>query len=170
MGLGNRSASRHDTLSVRKQSMDTTVFHDFKTGQRVMTVDGIAGLVTAVWDGPMPGNEEYEVKLDNGLGGGQYTASQLSSVGAPVMASDHHLASDDYPEMGTILHDRPPIERQATDKHLDEPADATSMTDPFAWADDDPRLEGPTDLSRQLPGSGLQGPAVQNPPVVDPNY
>lgn len=110
MGLGSRSAGLHNTVAVRKMAMDASVFHVFKEGQQVMTIDGVPGTVTAVWDGPVPGNEDYEVRLVNGVGGGHYTSSQLTAVGpAPVTAAEH-LASDDYPELGSILHDRPPIE------------------------------------------------------------
>lgn len=112
MGLGSRAASLHDTVSVRKHALDHSVYYVFKEGQRVLTVDGVPGIVTAVYDGPTPGNEDYEVRLDNNVGGGHYTAGQLTAVGpAPVTALDR-LASDDYPELGTILYDRPPIERE----------------------------------------------------------
>jgi hypothetical protein len=173
MSLGNRHAALHDTVSVRKIGMDTSIYNSFAAGQRVMTVDQVAGQVTAVWDGPVPGYEEYEVRLDSGVGGGKYTASQLTAVGAPVTGADQHLASEDYPEMGNILFDRPPIEREAAAdrSNEDEPQDSTSMADPFAWADDDPRLQSP-DLSRQLPGDGRPGPAnaVEMPPYVDPSW
>lgn len=174
MGLGSRHAALHDNVAVRKMAMDTSVYDSFGVGQRVMTIDRVAGQVTAVWDGPVPGNEEYEVALDGGIGGGKYTASQLSAVGQPITSAEHHLASEDYPEMGTILFDRPPIEREATAgrSNEDEPQDPTSMADPFAWADDDPRLQGP-DLSRGLPaGQGVPAPnaPVQMPPYVDPQW
>lgn len=173
MGLGNRHAALHDTVSVRKVAMDTSIYNSFTAGQRVMTVDQVGGQVTAVWDGPVPGYEEYEVRLDNGVGGGRYTAGQLTAVGTPTTGAEHHLASEDYPEMGTILFDRPPIEREAIAgrSNEDEPQDPTSMTDPFGWAHDDPRLLTP-DLSRQLPADGRPTPAtaVEMPPYVDPDW
>jgi hypothetical protein len=173
MGLGNRHAALHDTVSVRKIGMDTSIYDSFHVGQRVMTIDQVAGQVTAVWDGPVPGFEEYDVHLDNGIGGGKYTAGQLTAVGQPTTGAEHHLASEDYPEMGSILFDRPPIEREATAgrSNEDEPQDPTSMADPFGWADDDPRLMDP-DVSRGLPADGRPTPAtaVPMPPYVDPQW
>lgn len=173
MGLGHRFAHAHETMAVRKLAMDASVFHVFKEGQQVMTIDGVPGTVTAVWDGPVAGNENYEVALVNGLGGGQYTAGQLTAMGVPTTASEHHLASDDYPELGTILYDRPPIEREGTAgrSNEDEPQDPTSLTDPFAWAPDEDDLRAP-DLSRGLPQGGYQQPSgpVQMPAYVDPEW
>lgn len=104
---GRLQRAKHDTIGVQKTGgVDPSVFWDFAPEQRVMTVDGIMGTVTAVLDGPYPGTEEYQVVLDHGMGGGSYTASQLREAGA-VTASEHHLASDDYEELGTILFDRP---------------------------------------------------------------
>lgn len=113
MGLGNRYASvrrtvNHDTVGLRAHAVNAELWHEFREGQRVQTVDGIAGVVAAVEDGPFPGAEQYVVELDRGLGGGQYTASQLTALG-PAQASEVHTAADDYPEMGSILHDRPDI-------------------------------------------------------------
>jgi hypothetical protein len=108
MSLSKRQErAKHETVGVQKTGgVDPTLWWDFAPEQRVMTIDGVMGTVTAVLDGPYPGYEEYEVVLDHGLGGGSYTASQLREAGT-VTASEHHLASDDYPEMGTILHERP---------------------------------------------------------------
>ncbi len=50
---------------------------EFQPGDRVLTAEGIFGRVTSVEDGPHPGNEHYIVELDMGLGGGEYTASEL---------------------------------------------------------------------------------------------
>jgi hypothetical protein len=104
---GRHEHARHETVGVQKQGgVDPTLWYDFKPQQRVMTIDGILGIVTAVSDGPYPGYEEYQVTLDHGMGGGAYTSSQLREADK-VTASDHHVASDDYPEMGSILFDRP---------------------------------------------------------------
>jgi hypothetical protein len=113
MGLGDRRSGlrgevRHDTVGLRAQAVQSEVWAQFREGQRVQTVDGIPGVVAAVEDGPFPGTEQYIVDLDNGLGGGQYTASQLTAVG-PAQAAGTHTAADDYPELGSILHDRPDI-------------------------------------------------------------
>lgn len=113
---GRQVRAKHETIGVQKTGgVQTDLWWDFAPEQRVMTVDGILGTVTAVIDGPHPGMEEYQVVLDNNLGGGSYTASQLREAGN-VTASEHHLASDDYPEMGSILFERPDpakIERRA---------------------------------------------------------
>lgn len=107
MGLGGRKASRHETsASAKVAGVVSQDYWEFKPGASVMTVDGILGTVTAVQDGPMPGNEAYEVTLDKGMGGGLYTASQLSPAGTTT-ASVEHTAADDYPELGAILNERP---------------------------------------------------------------
>lgn len=111
MGLGGRSARRHQTASAHKNAVVSEDFWDFHPQQSVMTIDGIGGVVAAVQDGPYPGTEVYDVVLDNGLGGGQYTASQLSARG-DVTASVEHTAIEDYPELGTILSDRPDPAKQ----------------------------------------------------------
>lgn len=108
MGLGNRSARQHDMRAMQKQGMDASVYWEHQPGDRVMTVDKIAGVVTAVEDGPYPGIESYVVKLDHGAGGGQYTAGQLSDMPGTTAAAEH-TASDDYPELGDILERRPDI-------------------------------------------------------------
>jgi hypothetical protein len=118
MRLGNRLANvrhavAHDTVGLRTHAVNAELWHEFHAGQRVQTVDGIAGVVAAVEDGPFPGAEQYVVELDRGLGGGQYTAAQLTALG-PAQASEVHTAADDYPEMGSILHDRPDIAKKAT--------------------------------------------------------
>lgn len=113
MGLGARHGNarrdiRHDTVGLQKQSVQSELWADFRKDQRVQTVDGIAGVIAAVEDGPFPGAEQYIVTLDNNLGGGQYTASQLTALG-PAEASEVHTADRDYPELGNILFDRPDI-------------------------------------------------------------
>jgi hypothetical protein len=107
MGLGSRKASRHETAAVSKAAgVTSSDYWEFKPGSAVMTVDGLPGTVTAVHDGPSAGNEAYQVTLDKGMGGGLYTASQLSPTGTTT-ASVEHTAADDYPELGSILQDRP---------------------------------------------------------------
>lgn len=108
MGLGSRNAQRHDTVAVQKSAVVSEDFADFSKGQSVMTVDGYPGVVTAVLDGPYPGTEAYDVKLDNGMGGGLYVSGQLSPL-VHTTAAGAHLASEDYPELGDILHRRPDI-------------------------------------------------------------
>jgi hypothetical protein len=109
MGLGSRNARQHDT-AISRHAVRSELFADFTAKQRVKTIDGIMGTVTAIHDGPYPGSEAYEVKLDHGMGGGLYTTSQLSAV-SEVKTSEHHTAEGDYPELGSILYDRPDIAR-----------------------------------------------------------
>lgn len=107
MSLGQRNAkAKHETLGVQKQSSVSST--NFQEHQRVITVDGYAGTVTAVYESPY-GSEEYDVTLDGGMGGGQYTASQISPAPTAHEAVGVHLASDDYPVLTDILHDRPDI-------------------------------------------------------------
>lgn len=109
MALGRREA-RHQTVAAAKTAgVDPSVYWEFKPGQRVMTTDGFPGKVVAVNDGPFAGNEEYEVTLDNGMGGGQYTATLLRPL-TTSEASHEKTAADDYPELADILTERPPLE------------------------------------------------------------
>lgn len=108
MGLGNRNARRHETVGFQKNAVNSADYADFRVDQTVMTVDGFPGVVTAVLDGPAPGTEAYDVTLNNGLGGGQYTASQLRPL-EHTTASGDHTAATDYPELGDILDRRPDI-------------------------------------------------------------
>lgn len=103
---GRQVRAAHETVGAQKYAVQSELWWDFAPEQRVMTIDGVMGTVTAVLDGPYPGYEEYEVVLDHGMGGGSYTASQLREA-TNVTASEHHLASEDYPEMGAILFERP---------------------------------------------------------------
>ncbi len=97
--------ARHQTQAAARHDVDSSSLWDFQPQQHVMTCDELAGTVVAVYDGPFPGSEEYEVALDGGLGGGRYTASQLSAT-SPVVASAG-MAAYDYPELGQILTERP---------------------------------------------------------------
>lgn len=113
MGLGDRHAVRHETVGWQKHAVVSADYADFAVEQRVMTRDGFPGIVTAVLDGPYPGTEAYDVTLDNGMGGGMYTTSQLQPIGGTTASHEHEgLASADYPELGSILHDRPDIARE----------------------------------------------------------
>lgn len=113
MGLGARHGNlrrgvQHETVGLRAHAVQSELWADFRKDQRVQTVDGISGVVAAVEDGPFPGAEQYHVILDRGLGGGTYTASQLTALG-PTQSSDIHTADRDYPELGSVLVDRPDI-------------------------------------------------------------
>lgn len=105
MGL-RRDARKHDTTAVRKhEGAQTELWWEHQPDERVMTIDG-PGRVVAVYDGPYPGSEEYEIKLEGGLGGGRYSPGQITAA-TEVTAVEHHTADKDYPELGTLLHDRP---------------------------------------------------------------
>lgn len=66
-----RSARRHQA------GTDATLWHEFHPGDRVLTPEGIFGRVVSVEDGFVAGAEHYIVELDAGLGGGEYSASEL---------------------------------------------------------------------------------------------
>jgi hypothetical protein len=102
----------------------------FHVGQRVRTLDGFIGRILVITESFAPGNNAYQVVLDDGQGGGTFLGSQLRPVGedyggghqAPAYLPagvhtadlDEHEASLDYPEMGDILRDRPDPGRQIT--------------------------------------------------------
>lgn len=96
---------RHSTRLSRANGTDAAPGTGFRAGQAVMTSDGLPGKVTAVSDGPFPGSAEYEVTLDGGMGHGTYAPGQLRATGSTT--GEVHLASDDYPEMGSVLTERP---------------------------------------------------------------
>jgi 8-oxo-dGTP pyrophosphatase MutT (NUDIX family) len=82
-------------------------YWEYQPGERVMTIDGFPGVVELVEDGPIAGAENYLVKLDNGMGGGNYSASMLAKMPTSRAAAGVHLATEDYPELGSILDERP---------------------------------------------------------------
>ncbi|MFJ4902881.1 hypothetical protein [Streptomyces sp. NPDC088727] len=96
----------HQTLGVQRLAVHSEDYAEFKQGQAVQTTDGLPGLITAILDGPYPGTEEYRVKLDRGMGGGAYTASQLRPTTATT-ASMEQTAAADYPELSEVLVERP---------------------------------------------------------------
>ena len=108
MGIGFRQ-SKHDTLASRKIVEAVGVpfddSSDFSEGDRVMTVDGVPGTVVGVHLGFAQGAESYDVTLDDNLGGGEYTSSQLSKQ--PAHTGSLGTAAESYPELGTILVERP---------------------------------------------------------------
>lgn len=121
----NRKRAFHRTAVAQKNAVFAEEQADFSKGERVMTVDGFPGRVTAVLFGPYPGTETYQVVLDNDLGGGDYSPGQLrpySEVTAsrveasdvyasiPFEANTDHTANVDYPELEDILERRLPIE------------------------------------------------------------
>lgn len=100
-----RDARRHETVASQQNEAGTEIYWEYRPNQAVMTIDG-PGRVTAVYEGPFPGSEEYEVALNGGLGGGRYASSQIVS-GAHTEASTTHTAAEDYPELGNLLQERP---------------------------------------------------------------
>lgn len=114
MSLGSRTA-RHDTVASRHEGMQhvavqADIYADFAPEQRVRTIDGLLGTVTAVNDGPWERNEDYTVALDHDMGVGTYTSSQLTAAGETT--ASEHTANQDYPELGSILSDRPDPARE----------------------------------------------------------
>lgn len=105
MGLGRREA-RHDTALSRVHAMGEDQY-DHAPGDEVMTPDG-PGKVEARSDGGFRGDENYEVTLHGGMGGGTYSSGQLTSRSSTT-AAGIHLASDDYPELAQVLQERPDI-------------------------------------------------------------
>ena len=118
----DRRIQKHSTrLSAAHEGALDQGFH---VGERVRTLDGRIGRVILITESFSPGNSQYQVILDNGQGGGTYLASQLRPVPedyggghqAPAylpagvtaaLEAEADLASYWYPEMGSILHDRP---------------------------------------------------------------
>jgi hypothetical protein len=122
----------HQTLGVQKLAVRSEDYWEYKPEQRVKTIDGVTGVVKHVEDGPFPGSEEYEVVLDRGLGGGRYTASQLSP--APITAEAmEQTAAADYPELAQILVERPDPAMQFV---------TAAKANPFAKSDDDKGDDG----------------------------
>lgn len=122
----------HQTLGVQRLAVHAEDYWEYKPEQRVQTTDGLPGTVKAVLDGPYPGTEEYQVELDKGLGGGAYTASQLRPAAATTAAMEQTAAAD-YPELSSILVERP------------DPAGMmvyAAKDNPFADNDDDSDDEG----------------------------
>jgi hypothetical protein len=106
MALGRRESS-HDTQLSRHQAAGEPGA-DYAPGQRVMTCDGIPGVVSSIDYQPLMGAQLYQVALDGGAGGGLYSSSQLTPMASHI-ATGVHLASEDYPELGEILQERPDI-------------------------------------------------------------
>ncbi|MFE0490236.1 hypothetical protein [Streptomyces griseoaurantiacus] len=126
----------HQTLGVQRQAVRSEDYWDFKPEQRVKTIDGVTGVVKHVEDGPFPGNEEYHVVLDQGMGGGRYTASQLSPAPITTEAMEQTAATD-YPELAQILVERPDPALQHVTAGKNPFADDDSSDDEDDSSDDE---------------------------------
>ncbi|PPS89449.1 hypothetical protein [Streptomyces sp. MH60] len=124
----------HQTLGAQKLAVRSEDYWEYKPEQRVHTTDGLPGVVSHVEDGPFPGSEAYHVVLDRGMGGGQYTASQLRPAPITTEAMEQTAAAD-YPELAEVLVARPdPAMQQVFAAKKDNPfADDDSDDD----SDDD---------------------------------
>lgn len=122
MSLGRREARHQTSASAKVAGVEPSSDWDFQPGQRVQTVDGLPGIVSAVEDGPVRGAEGYQVTLDDGMGGGLYTSSQLTAE-PHTTAVVEHTAADDYPELEDILTTRPDIARNTVLGGLKQAAD-----------------------------------------------
>jgi hypothetical protein len=111
--------TRHATrLAVANDAPSET---DFTVGQRIVTSDGFPGVISAVDSAFARGAETYTVTLDGDMGGGSYSAGQLRIAASQRSAAleaeadiEPRVASDWYPELGTILYDRPDPGRMVT--------------------------------------------------------
>jgi hypothetical protein len=147
-----RRIQKHSTrLSAAKDA-------GFHVGQRIRTLDGYLGRILMITESFSPGNSEYQVVLDSGMGGGTFLASQLRPVPedyggghqapaylpAGVTAAleaeadlDETLASHWYPEMGDVLHERPDPGRQISVIAHYRPDDPYDREDPdshnYGW-------------------------------------
>lgn len=137
MGLGRRDARRHETVAIQAFADASSDQPTYTVGQTVMTLDGFPGKIESISAGPIAGTDVYHVSLDGGLGGGEYTESQISTASSKTVeghtAVVEHTAADDYPELGTILIDRPDI---AVNTRLgSKTASSPSEADVRSWYD-----------------------------------
>lgn len=100
-----RRNARHETVASARHALTEQQYWEYQPGARVMTVDG-PGRVEAVHSGPFAGAEDYQIALEGGLGGGTYSTGQITAL-LSSQAAGEHTAAEDYPELGTVLQDRP---------------------------------------------------------------
>lgn len=93
-------------ITRRTAGVPLGAYSDYRPGQRVMTCDEIPGRVISVQEGPA--SNRIEVVLDNGMGGGIYDDSMLRPLNERS-SSVSRTATDDYPELGGILDERPDL-------------------------------------------------------------
>lgn len=149
-----RDARRHDTVAVqRHQGARTDELWAYRPDERVQTIDG-PGRVIAVHDGPFQGAEEYEIALEGGLGGGRYDSAQVLGSAPATTASTAHTADQDYPELGTILYDRPDPAKLHYTAALQVQADDWHDHDYEDDEDYEPPKEKPTAQHTAITNSG----------------
>lgn len=155
-----RRVGRHETRA--SAAHDAALDTEFRVGERVRTIDGVIGRIIFVDEAFSPGNTAYQVTLDNGMGGGTYLGSQLRAIpegyrgSSPASqlpagvtaaleaeAAEIHTADLDYPEMGSILHDRPDPASQFTVIGMRHQAEDYAQG--YDERDDDPN-GGPQDV------------------------
>lgn len=112
MGLGSRTASAHETTGTRRHAVISEDYADYSVGERVMTREGFIGKVEAIYDGPFPGTESYQITLEGGMGAGEYATRDIVGQASVTTASTEATAAADYPELRDILTDRPDIARE----------------------------------------------------------
>ena len=92
---------------------DPNLYLDFQVSARVMTKEAFPGSIVDIHEGPGPRATSYCVLLANGMGEGEWAESDLTPLvqraASSSVAVGEHTAADDYPELGTILIDRPPL-------------------------------------------------------------
>jgi uncharacterized Zn finger protein (UPF0148 family) len=166
VGLGRRDARRHSTAAIQSLGGAPDESGVYSVGQTVMTLDGFPGTIEAISSGPVAGTDVYHVALDGGLGGGEYTETQISAVssvsGQVAEASSVHTAADDYPELGTILIDRPDI---APNTRLGSKT-AASESDIRSWYDATRLVKTPVEPIDDEQGGNAElqhAPAPDNP-------
>lgn len=112
--MGQRRTAGHDTAALRAHAgTPEYLYAEARPGDRVRVKEGYTGVVDDVLDGP-PHVMTYFVTLDDNQGGGEWGPGEVTVIGSAEAASqvesDIKTAADDYPELGTVLSDRPPLQ------------------------------------------------------------
>jgi 8-oxo-dGTP pyrophosphatase MutT (NUDIX family) len=169
-----RKQAFHQTAVMQRHAgVPVEELTDFRTGDHVMTVDGFPGKVTAVLYGPYQASESYQVELDGGMGGGDYSPGQLTAyegktsarveavdvtAAIPVEASTDHTANIDYPELENILTERLPNE------NIRLFASKTAAINTDQMGGSEARDQDPGEnLEQENPNNGAQGESEDRP-------
>src|SRR6185437_16337297 len=90
--MAQRRITRHATrLSAAHEAALDAVFH---VNQRVVTPEGLTGRILLVTESFSPGNTEYQVVLDSGMGGGTYLTSQLQPVPDSLRSEERRVGKE----------------------------------------------------------------------------